>query len=708
MCASVRVQNYSGGNNNSRNWIKLAIREGDSDYRHVNENYARWAEGTIPSVQGQPDNGAAWLVTASVSGVVVSDGTTPVTIRALWDGQQAGGVEIQTAHLHAFEATRVDGEVLRGERGADGPTGPMGEQGPQGLRGLPGSDGADSVVPGPRGPAGPQGEQGNPGPAGMDSTVPGPQGPAGDRGPAGPQGDTGPKGDPGDDGPQGIMGARGDAGPIGPRGNEGPRGNDGQRGADGAQGPMGAQGEQGERGLQGERGFGLPATANDGQIVEYDTTTSSWVAVDPATGGGPGDGVRASALTMTSSVSSTGVVTLGLPTGLNINEISEVQVGVRISTGGIISSLNTPGRSQTISIAVPSILASGRFSNIPMEMRGAFVLMARVSQMDISDRNIVFSIRNYNSGADEILPLDGVDSPLAIPFGGARGMPGSQGEAGPQGIQGPMGAQGMQGERGPAGADSTVPGPQGPAGETGPAGAQGDTGPQGIQGERGLEGPRGPAGAAGADGDRGPMGLQGERGLQGEAGPQGLRGEQGIQGDAGPAGPKGDKGDAGVGLPTTATDGQFARYQESTNSWVAVDAPSGGGGATRTLVHNQVYQPSFSWRYESGTSAGSNEFTIQANKTYRMEFTVFSTSKPDTTVGGGLYVVEIDSNELLNLSSVSGGSAANVANEDYSYTFVVLRPGFFSTYISIGKTASNQLVTSARDTVKTRIRIWEI
>ena len=38
-------------------------------------------------------------------GVVVSDGTTPVTIRSLWTLQNAaGGIVINAAHLHAFRA----------------------------------------------------------------------------------------------------------------------------------------------------------------------------------------------------------------------------------------------------------------------------------------------------------------------------------------------------------------------------------------------------------------------------------------------------------------------------------------------------------------------------------------------------------------------------------------------------------------------------
>jgi hypothetical protein len=124
------------------------------------------------------------------------------------------------------------------------------------------------------------------------------------------------------------------------------------------------------------------------------------------------------------------------------------------------------------------------------------------------------------------------------------------------------------GIQGPAGADSTVPGPQGEQGIQGPQGtdihfagsvatvedlptgaAQNDayivdgdgnlwvsngdetwTDAGQIVGPQGPEGPQGIQGEAGAQGIQGEPGIQGEQGIQGESGAQG---EQGIQGEPG-------------------------------------------------------------------------------------------------------------------------------------------------------------------------------
>ena len=162
---------------------------------------------------------------------------------------------------------------------------------------------------------------------------------------------------------------------------------------------------------------------------------------------------------------------------------------------------------------------------------------------------------------------------------------------------------------GPAGADSTVPGPQGPIGPSGPQGTsinirgtvasindlpasgnsindayivssnedlyiwsdtnpdswvnvgqivgpQGPAGPQGPQGLQGpagaastVAGPQGIAGPAGPEGPAGPPGLQGAAGADGAAstvaGPQGIAGPAGPQGPQGPAGAAGPQGTAG-------------------------------------------------------------------------------------------------------------------------------------------------------------------
>jgi len=80
--------------------------------------------------------------------------------------------------------------------GIQGEVGPTGPTGPQGIQGETGPTGAI----GPTGPTGPQGIQGETGPTGpigptgADSTVTGPTGAQGSTGPTGPQGDTGPAG----------------------------------------------------------------------------------------------------------------------------------------------------------------------------------------------------------------------------------------------------------------------------------------------------------------------------------------------------------------------------------------------------------------------------------------------------------------------------------------------------------------------------------
>lgn len=97
----------------------------------------------------------------------------------------------------------------------------------------------DVGIQGATGPQGPTGPQGIQGPPGADSTVPGPQGPIGP---------TGPKGDTGDPGPEGE------------------------------QGPVGDTGPQGEQGETGPPGIGLPLTANNNDLVFYNSTTSQWEA----------------------------------------------------------------------------------------------------------------------------------------------------------------------------------------------------------------------------------------------------------------------------------------------------------------------------------------------------------------------------------------------------------------------------------------------
>jgi hypothetical protein len=112
---------------------------------------------------------------------------------------------------------------------------------------------------------------------------------------------------------------------------------------------------------------------------------------------------------------------------------------------------------------------------------------------------------------------------------------------------------------GPAGAASTIPGPQGPKGDKGDSvvGPKGDKGEPGISNVPGPVGPRGPIGPQGERGPQGQPGVsdvpgpQGKTGAIGPAGPQGLKGDRGEAGRdgvsnvPGPQGPQGEKGDTG-------------------------------------------------------------------------------------------------------------------------------------------------------------------
>ena len=106
ICASMKLRNYTTQTSwqNTRLWAKLQIREGANDVRHAQETYSRWGYNhrtQAPSSSGLSD---FYSPTCSVSGVVVSDGTTPVTIRCRWEAQATGGLELMTAHVHAFKA----------------------------------------------------------------------------------------------------------------------------------------------------------------------------------------------------------------------------------------------------------------------------------------------------------------------------------------------------------------------------------------------------------------------------------------------------------------------------------------------------------------------------------------------------------------------------------------------------------------------------
>lgn len=97
----------------------------------------------------------------------------------------------------------------------------------------------------------------------------------GDVGPQGPKGDTGDTGPTGPQGPQGVKGDTGNTGPQGPIGYTGPQG---EIGATGPQGIQGVKGDKGDTGETGPPGIGLPLTANNNDLVFYNSTTSQWEA----------------------------------------------------------------------------------------------------------------------------------------------------------------------------------------------------------------------------------------------------------------------------------------------------------------------------------------------------------------------------------------------------------------------------------------------
>lgn len=159
---------------------------------------------------------------------------------------------------------------------------------------------------------------------------------------------------------------------------------------------------------------------------------------------------------------------------------------------------------------------------------------------------------------------------------GSQGPAGAQGPAGTTGAQGPKGDpgnQGVKGDTGPQGPQGNI-GPQGPAGaqgpqgNVGPQGNQGVQGAQGPQGDPGVQGPQGPKGDTGATGAPGPAGADST--VPGPQGPQGNVGPQGPQGEIGPQGP------AGPGIAEAPVDDkQYARKNATWSEVVA--AAGGGG-----------------------------------------------------------------------------------------------------------------------------------
>ena len=113
LCASGRARTRGGGSGgsaqNQRAYLMIGIRQGASDYRHISSPYyPRWAEtgsaGSFPSITTAGGNfNPQYQGPLSVTGAVISDGTTPITIRILWTTQTTSGIELQAAHLHCIK-----------------------------------------------------------------------------------------------------------------------------------------------------------------------------------------------------------------------------------------------------------------------------------------------------------------------------------------------------------------------------------------------------------------------------------------------------------------------------------------------------------------------------------------------------------------------------------------------------------------------------
>ena len=333
----------------------------------------------------------------------------------------------------------------------------------------------------------------------------------GEPGASGSNGSNGDKGQKGEIGAAGSTGATGSAGAVGPAGSSGAAGDKGQKGEQGAQGTQGTTGAAGGTGPQGAQG-------------------------DTGPGGAAGDkGAK-----------------------------GEVGPQGTQGTAGDKGETGSQGPQGTTG-------ATGPQGNVgPAGSAGS----------------------NGSNGDKGQKGEVGADSTVAGPAGstgpaGAQGDKGAQGDAGgtgPQGTvgdkgqKGEVGAQGLQGStggQGPAGADSTVAGPQGPQGNTGPAGAQGDkgaTGSTGSNGSDGNDGAKGQKGELGPQGGTGPQGSQGQKGEVGSQGTVGATGPQGSQGNVGGTGPTGDKGQKGeLGGPTGPTGDKGA---------TGAQGPAGSQGST--------------------------------------------------------------------------------------------------------------------------------
>ena len=107
VCTSVKVRFVTNNDTSQRSRLynELVITYG-GDVRHAQSGYSRVAEGAgIPGVavantEALRVAAAAWL---SVSGAVISDGSTAMTIKVCNTSQVGGTIRYEGAHVHAYQ-----------------------------------------------------------------------------------------------------------------------------------------------------------------------------------------------------------------------------------------------------------------------------------------------------------------------------------------------------------------------------------------------------------------------------------------------------------------------------------------------------------------------------------------------------------------------------------------------------------------------------
>ncbi len=145
------------------------------------------------------------------------------------------------------------------------------------------------------------------------------------------------------------------------------------------------------------------------------------------------------------------------------------------------------------------------------------------------------------------------------------GINGTNGTNGTDGLPGPKGDKGDIGLTGPAGAASTVPGPQG------------------LKGDKGDTGLQGPVGAAST--------VPGPQGIQGVIGPQGLKGDTGAQG------PMGNGSSAGIFVTNVAAGNTAKTYLAGTIpashvvSAATIDTPAATAITVQAEGNASAYSP---------------------------------------------------------------------------------------------------------------------